>query len=75
MAMSSGASRDVILRASVMGMFHVLDSMTLELLAGPLPRNAALTFARRHGAKTVYHQPVDSYGRILGVPVHLATID
>ena len=69
------AAGDVTLRASVFGMFHVLDALTSVLLAGPLPRVAAFAFARRHGAKNIYHQPVDDCGRVTGDPVHLATID
>lgn len=64
-----------MLRSSVFGMFHILDASTLVLLAGPLPRGAAFAFARRHGAKNIYQQPVDDRGRVTGDPIHLAVID
>ena len=66
---------DVTLRASVFGMFQVLDAITSSLLAGPMPRDAAFAFARRHGAKNVYHQAVDDCGRVLAAPVHITNLD
>ena len=56
-------------------MFQVLDAITSSLLAGPMPRDAAFAFARRRGAKNVYHQAVDDCGRVLGDPVHITTLD
>jgi hypothetical protein len=66
---------DVILRASVDGMFHVLDAATTKPLSGLLTPPAALAFAEQLGATHIYQQPVDERGRVLSEPCHFHTVE
>ena len=70
-AMLTPPLRDVILRGSIDGAFHVLDAANRALVTGPLPFVEALAFARESGAQHIYQQPVDERGRILGDPSRL----
>ena len=63
--------RDVVLRASVSGQFQVMDATTTQRLSGWLTFLDALSFAERHGATTIYEQPIDASGRILSAPRRL----
>jgi hypothetical protein len=62
---------DVVLRASVNGQFQVMDATTTQRLSGWLTFLDALAFAARHGATTIYEQPIDASGRILSEPRRL----
>jgi hypothetical protein len=63
---------DVILRGSIDGAFTVLDAIKRDRVAGPLPLQEAVAYARQHGAPNIFQQSVDGRGRILGDPSRLA---
>ena len=48
-----------------------LDATSLTRVAGPLPLQTALTYAREQGAPHIFHQAVDKRGRLMGDPARL----
>ena len=68
--MVTTAVRDVILRGSIDGNFHVVDAISRAPIVGPLPLTAALAYARELGAR-IFQQAVDLRGRAMGEPVRL----
>jgi hypothetical protein len=71
LGMLSPTRGDVILRGSIGGAFLVLDAITKHRVAGPLPLQEAVGFARQLGARNIFQQPVDGRGRFLADPLHL----
>lgn len=69
--MFTAAPGDVILRESIDGAYHVLDAIQFTRVSGPLPLQAALVYAREHGASDIYQQLVDHRGRLIGDPIRL----
>lgn len=63
---------DLILRGSIDGAYNVLDAIKRDRVAGPLPLQEAVAYARQHGASNIFQQPVDGRGRILGDPLRVA---
>ena len=72
--MFTAAPGDVILRASIDGAFTVIDATSVVRVTGPLQLQAALAYARDHGAPHIFQQAVDKRGRLLGDPLRLPTI-
>ena len=71
--MFTAAPGDVILRASIDGAFHVVDATSLVRVTGPLPLQAALSYAHDLGAPRIFHQAIDKRGRLLGDLARLPT--
>jgi hypothetical protein len=62
---------DVFLRGDLIGGFHVLNAISLEPIAGPIPSiEGAIEVARRHGG-AIWQQTLDNRGRPLGDPFRL----
>jgi len=58
---------DVLLRGTPDTGFVLVDAVTLQHVAGPLPSlPAAVEAAQRHGAPAIWQQAVDNRGRPLG---------
>ena len=69
MAMFSPAPGDVLLRGLIDGRFTVVDAIQKDRVAGPIPLQAALAYAYEHGATSIFQQPIDGRGRIMGKPL------
>jgi hypothetical protein len=73
--MFTASAGDVILRASIDGSgFHVVDAMSQNRVAGPLPLTAAVAYAHQCGAAHIFQQNVDLRGRLMGDPVRFGDL-
>jgi hypothetical protein len=61
---------DVFLSGDPLAGFHILNAISLEAIAGPLPLEAAIEAARVHGG-AIWQQTLDNRGRPLGDPFRL----